>query len=165
MGSRRSAWQIGRTHWSSDVCSSDLDMDRFLDAQLKRLNTSRIDYYLVPSLNGGSWDGIAALGVADREDALEFRRVLFRSRHGPLSRRATQEAEHLSHRLLPRPLAQRRLLGWDRGARRGRVSRPGPSRRTHRECRFLVSRIAGRFPARCRRLSLDILPDSDRKRV
>src|ERR1039458_4154736 len=65
MGSRRSAWQIGRTHWSSDVCSSDLDMDRFLDAQLKRLNTSRIDYYLVHSLNGGSWDGIAALGVAE----------------------------------------------------------------------------------------------------
>jgi len=40
------------------------DMDRFLDAQLKKLNTSRIDYYLVHSLNGGSWDGIAALGVA-----------------------------------------------------------------------------------------------------
>ena len=41
------------------------DMDRFLDAQLKKLNTSRIDYYLVHSLNGGSWDGIAALGVAE----------------------------------------------------------------------------------------------------
>ena len=41
------------------------DMDRFLDAQLKKLNTSRIDYYLVHSLNGSSWDGIAALGVAE----------------------------------------------------------------------------------------------------
>jgi predicted aldo/keto reductase-like oxidoreductase len=41
------------------------DMDRFLDAQLTKLNTSRIDYYLVHSLNGGSWDAIAALGVAE----------------------------------------------------------------------------------------------------
>jgi predicted aldo/keto reductase-like oxidoreductase len=41
------------------------DMDRFLNAQLEKLNTSRIDYYLVHSLNGGSWDRIAALGVAE----------------------------------------------------------------------------------------------------
>jgi hypothetical protein len=41
------------------------DMDRFLDAQLEKLATPRIDYYLVHSLNGGNWDGIAALGVAD----------------------------------------------------------------------------------------------------
>ncbi len=41
------------------------DMDRFLDAQLQKLGTSRIDYYLIHSLNGGNWDAIAALGVAD----------------------------------------------------------------------------------------------------
>jgi hypothetical protein len=41
------------------------DMDRFLDAQLQKLATSRIDYYLVHSLNGDNWDPIAALGVAE----------------------------------------------------------------------------------------------------
>jgi hypothetical protein len=41
------------------------DMDRFLDAQLKKLATSRIDYYLVHSLTGNTWDRVAALGVAE----------------------------------------------------------------------------------------------------
>ena len=41
------------------------DMDRFLDAQLQRLATSRIDYYLVHALDGGHWDSISALGVAE----------------------------------------------------------------------------------------------------
>ena len=41
------------------------DMDRFLDAQLKKLSTSAIDYYLVHSLNGTTWDQVAALGVTD----------------------------------------------------------------------------------------------------
>src|ERR1039458_6015442 len=40
------------------------DMDRFLDAQLRKLATSRIDYYLVHSLRGQAWDRMAALGVA-----------------------------------------------------------------------------------------------------
>jgi hypothetical protein len=40
-------------------------MDRFLDAQLEKLATSRIDYYLVHSLNGDTWDRVAALGVAE----------------------------------------------------------------------------------------------------
>ena len=40
------------------------DMDRFLDAQLRKLAASRIDYYLVHSLRGNAWDRIAALGVA-----------------------------------------------------------------------------------------------------
>ena len=31
------------------------EMDRVLDAQLKNLNTDYIDYYLVHSLNGDSW--------------------------------------------------------------------------------------------------------------
>jgi uncharacterized protein len=41
------------------------DMDRLLDAQLQKLATSRIDYYLVHSLSGDAWDRMAALGVAD----------------------------------------------------------------------------------------------------
>jgi predicted aldo/keto reductase-like oxidoreductase len=41
------------------------DMDRFLDAQLRKLGTSRIDYYLVHSLTGDTWDRVAALGVAE----------------------------------------------------------------------------------------------------
>ena len=41
------------------------DMDRFLDAQFCKLATSKIDYYLVHSLRGETWDAIAALGVAD----------------------------------------------------------------------------------------------------
>jgi predicted aldo/keto reductase-like oxidoreductase len=41
------------------------DMDRYLDAQLRKLATSRIDYYLIHSLRGETWDHIAALGVAE----------------------------------------------------------------------------------------------------
>jgi hypothetical protein len=41
------------------------DMDRFLDAQLQKLATPRIDYYLVHSLTGSTWDRMAALGVAE----------------------------------------------------------------------------------------------------
>ena len=41
------------------------DMDRFLNAQLEKLATSRIDYYLVHSLNGTTWDQVAALGVME----------------------------------------------------------------------------------------------------
>jgi len=44
---------------------SRADMDRFLDAQLTRLATPRIDYYLVHSLQGNTWDRIAPLGVAE----------------------------------------------------------------------------------------------------
>ena len=44
---------------------SRADMDRFLDAQLKKLATSQIDYYLVHSLTGPTWDQVAPLGVAE----------------------------------------------------------------------------------------------------
>lgn len=47
------------------LVQSRAEMDRFLDAQLRKLDTSRIDYYLVHSLNGVTWDKVAALGVAD----------------------------------------------------------------------------------------------------
>jgi predicted aldo/keto reductase-like oxidoreductase len=41
------------------------DMDRFLDAQLRKLATSRIDYYLIHSLTGDHWDRIAAMGAGE----------------------------------------------------------------------------------------------------
>ena len=41
------------------------DMDRFLDAQLRRLDTSRIDYYLIHSLRGDTWGRLTALGVTE----------------------------------------------------------------------------------------------------
>ncbi len=41
------------------------DFDRFLTAQLERLGTDHIDYYLVHSLNGGAWDRLQALGVRE----------------------------------------------------------------------------------------------------
>ena len=42
------------------------DMDKYLNAQLQRLATDHIDYYLLHSLQGGSWDTLHNLG------ALEF---------------------------------------------------------------------------------------------
>jgi predicted aldo/keto reductase-like oxidoreductase len=41
------------------------DMDRFLTAQLKKLQTDHIDYYLVHSLDGKQWDNVRQLGVCD----------------------------------------------------------------------------------------------------
>jgi uncharacterized protein len=45
------------------------DMDRFLNAQLKKLETDCIDYYLLHGLNGHAWDRLAGLGVTDFLDA------------------------------------------------------------------------------------------------
>ena len=41
------------------------DMDRFLDAQLKKLQTDRIDYYLVHGLHASLWDSVVRLGVCE----------------------------------------------------------------------------------------------------
>ncbi len=41
------------------------DMDKFLNAQLEKLNTDRIDYYLVHGLAGPLWDKVEKLGSAD----------------------------------------------------------------------------------------------------
>ena len=41
------------------------DMDRFLNAQLEKLQTDHIDYYLIHCLVGDLWDKIKALGVTD----------------------------------------------------------------------------------------------------
>jgi predicted aldo/keto reductase-like oxidoreductase len=45
------------------------DMDRYLDAQLKRLQTDRIDYYLVHTLDGPLWDKLLGLGILGFLDA------------------------------------------------------------------------------------------------
>ena len=41
------------------------DMDTFLNAQLVKLRTDHIDYYLVHALVGELWDTVEKLGVAD----------------------------------------------------------------------------------------------------
>ena len=41
------------------------EMDSFLTAQLEKLGTDKIDYYLVHALNGSSWDKLNSLGVTD----------------------------------------------------------------------------------------------------
>jgi predicted aldo/keto reductase-like oxidoreductase len=41
------------------------EMDRYLDAQLKKLNTNRIDYYLLHGLNGVLWDSLKSLNALD----------------------------------------------------------------------------------------------------
>lgn len=41
------------------------DMDSFLNAQLEKLGTDRIDYYLIHALSGPSWESIKKLGVID----------------------------------------------------------------------------------------------------
>ncbi len=41
------------------------DMDRLLDAQLKRLKTDTIDYYMIHALDGGIWPRMRDLGVRE----------------------------------------------------------------------------------------------------
>ncbi|MDD1724950.1 MAG: aldo/keto reductase [Methanospirillum sp.] len=41
------------------------DMDTFLNAQLSRLNTNRIDYYLIHSVGRDSWEYLKEIGVLD----------------------------------------------------------------------------------------------------
>jgi len=41
------------------------EMDVFLNAQLEKLNTNRIDYYLVHCLVGELWDRVVELGIID----------------------------------------------------------------------------------------------------
>lgn len=47
------------------MVKSQADMDNFLNAQLQKLNTDHIDYYLVHSLVGSSWKTIWDLGLAE----------------------------------------------------------------------------------------------------
>jgi uncharacterized protein len=57
------------TKLPSWLVTSREDMDRLLDAQLERLGTDHINYYLVHTLDGPLWDKMAALGVGDFLDA------------------------------------------------------------------------------------------------
>jgi hypothetical protein len=47
------------------LINSRTDMDSYLDKQLEKLRTERIDYYLLHALNGLNWDKLADLGVAE----------------------------------------------------------------------------------------------------
>ena len=51
------------TKLPSWLITSRQDMDRYLAAQLEKLGTDQIDYYLVHSLDGASWDRLAQLEV------------------------------------------------------------------------------------------------------
>jgi predicted aldo/keto reductase-like oxidoreductase len=60
-------------HW---LAKSREDMDRLLNLQLDKLNTDHIDYYLIHSLDGPSWDNVAALAVTDfLEKARQYGRI------------------------------------------------------------------------------------------
>jgi predicted aldo/keto reductase-like oxidoreductase len=52
------------TKLPSWLVESHDDMDRYLNAQLEKLNTDHIDYYLIHGLVGYSWDKVEKLGVA-----------------------------------------------------------------------------------------------------
>jgi predicted aldo/keto reductase-like oxidoreductase len=53
------------TKLPSWMIKSRADMDRYLAAQLEKLGTDHIDYYLVHSLDGLKWDTMEDLGIAD----------------------------------------------------------------------------------------------------
>ena len=61
-------------HW---MCGSKADMDRVLDEQLKRLQTDRIDYYLIHALNRELWDTARENGVMEfMDDALKQGKIV-----------------------------------------------------------------------------------------
>ncbi len=53
------------TKLPSYLMRSRQDMDRFLDTQLKKLQTDHIDYYLMHTLTGPLWDCVDSLGARD----------------------------------------------------------------------------------------------------
>jgi predicted aldo/keto reductase-like oxidoreductase len=53
------------TKLPSWMIKSRADMDRYLAAQLEKLGTDHIDYYLLHALDGTSWDRLARLGAAE----------------------------------------------------------------------------------------------------
>lgn len=53
------------TKLPSWMVHSRQDMDQFLSAQLEKLNTDHIDYYLAHCLVGDLWDKIEILGISD----------------------------------------------------------------------------------------------------
>jgi predicted aldo/keto reductase-like oxidoreductase len=57
------------TKLPSWLIKSRADMDRYLDEQLKRLQTDHIDFYLVHGLMEPFWENLSALGVTDFLDS------------------------------------------------------------------------------------------------
>jgi predicted aldo/keto reductase-like oxidoreductase len=54
------------------------DMDKYLDEQLKKLQTDHIDFYLVHSLMKDSWEKMESLGVKDfLDDAISDGRITY----------------------------------------------------------------------------------------
>jgi uncharacterized protein len=53
------------TKLPSWLVESREDMDKFLNAQLEKLKTDHIDYYLIHGLSGEVWDKMESLGVID----------------------------------------------------------------------------------------------------
>ena len=54
------------------------DMDRYLDEQLKKLQTDRIDFYLVHGLIGPFWENLSSLGVLGfLDDAISDGRIRY----------------------------------------------------------------------------------------
>ena len=53
------------TKLPSWLINSREDMDRYLNAQLERLRTDHIDYYLLHALEGTSWDKLHAMDVLE----------------------------------------------------------------------------------------------------
>ena len=77
------------TKLPSFLVKSREDMDRYLNAQLKRLATDQIDYYLVHTLSGPLWETVLNHGVMDfldkakadgRIDAKETERLVGKMR-------------------------------------------------------------------------------------
>ncbi|MCP4688170.1 MAG: aldo/keto reductase [Desulfobacterales bacterium] len=63
-GGRREKVRIA-TKLPSWLIENREDMDKFLNAQLEKLNTDRVDYYLVHNLNGRLWDHLLEHDVMD----------------------------------------------------------------------------------------------------
>jgi hypothetical protein len=57
------------TKLPSWLVGSRADLDRYLDEQLKRLQTEHIDFYLVHSLTGELWKKLSQLGITEFLDA------------------------------------------------------------------------------------------------
>ena len=53
------------TKLPSWMVESREDMDKFLNAQLEKLKTDHIDYYLIHSVAGDAWDKMEKLGIID----------------------------------------------------------------------------------------------------
>lgn len=53
------------TKLPSFLVKSREDMDRYLNAQLKKLDTDHIDYYLAHTLNGPLWEAMVNFGIHD----------------------------------------------------------------------------------------------------